>query len=255
MELHIKRKYAGEYDPFILSHKAKQVTYVLYPTSKREKHDWWAVTKSRPHVDVQDIGTLVHESGKLESVEIRGRNSIGDEDDNNKDEEEVEWESNDEEWYMGLSYSSSAPISTPSSSSSATWTTSRRTSSSSAHPPIFNKQLACAKSITEIIKEHFVEAHASSGKIFDRIKNMSCTKFKPKWIIAPQYASLYDAWSSNAFKNKREAARGNVCKGVVAKGLESTPAGLAGENRQGIFIIRVVHPTASAKGTVGRHAI
>ncbi|KAI5658303.1 hypothetical protein M9H77_27096 [Catharanthus roseus] len=50
-----------------------------------------------PNVDVQDIGTLVHESHKLESVEIREKNSIGVEDDNNKDEEEVEWESKDEE--------------------------------------------------------------------------------------------------------------------------------------------------------------
>ncbi|KAI5657825.1 hypothetical protein M9H77_26618 [Catharanthus roseus] len=44
---------------------------------------------SRIDVDVQDIGTLIHESGKLESVKIRGRNSIGNEDDNNKDEEEM----------------------------------------------------------------------------------------------------------------------------------------------------------------------
>ncbi|KAI5680992.1 hypothetical protein M9H77_02219 [Catharanthus roseus] len=32
--LHIKRKYAGRYDPFILSQQAKQVTYVPYPTTK-----------------------------------------------------------------------------------------------------------------------------------------------------------------------------------------------------------------------------
>ncbi|KAI5681995.1 hypothetical protein M9H77_03223 [Catharanthus roseus] len=177
MELHIKRKYAGEYDPFILSHKAEQVTYVLYPTSKREKHDCGTSSRdsiprgfdinetSRIDVEVQDIRTLIHESGELESVEIRGRNSIGDEDDNNEDKEEVEWESNDEDYnvyisdigfyssgdvcfsgynvytsgdldfILQLSYSSLAPISTPSSSSSATWTLSRPTSSSSAHRP------------------------------------------------------------------------------------------------------------------------
>ncbi|KAI5653896.1 hypothetical protein M9H77_31083 [Catharanthus roseus] len=39
---------------------------------------------SRIDVDVQDIGTLIHESGKLESVEIHERNSIGDEDNNNE---------------------------------------------------------------------------------------------------------------------------------------------------------------------------
>ncbi|KAI5652321.1 hypothetical protein M9H77_29508 [Catharanthus roseus] len=39
-----------------------------------------------------DIGTLIHESGELESVEVRRRNSIGDEDVNNEDEEEmVRW--------------------------------------------------------------------------------------------------------------------------------------------------------------------
>ncbi|KAI5675484.1 hypothetical protein M9H77_06434 [Catharanthus roseus] len=52
---------------------------------------------SRIDIDVQDIGTIGHESGELELVEIRGRNSIGDEHDNNEDEEEVEYESNDEE--------------------------------------------------------------------------------------------------------------------------------------------------------------
>ncbi|KAI5681749.1 hypothetical protein M9H77_02977 [Catharanthus roseus] len=44
---------------------------------------------SRIDIDVQDIGTLVHESSELESVQIRRRNSIGDEDDNNEDEEEM----------------------------------------------------------------------------------------------------------------------------------------------------------------------
>ncbi|KAI5670886.1 hypothetical protein M9H77_11250 [Catharanthus roseus] len=38
------------------------------------------------------IRTLVHESDELESVDIRGRSSIGDE-----DEEEVEWESDEKE--------------------------------------------------------------------------------------------------------------------------------------------------------------
>ncbi|KAI5664386.1 hypothetical protein M9H77_23709 [Catharanthus roseus] len=41
----------------------------------------------------------------------------------------------------------------------------------------FNKHSAYAKLITEIIKEHFVEAHASFGKILGRIKSMWYTKF------------------------------------------------------------------------------
>ncbi|KAI5655073.1 hypothetical protein M9H77_32260 [Catharanthus roseus] len=90
-----------------------------------------------------------------------------------------------------LPYSSLVPISTPSSSSSAVETSSRPAPSSSACPLVlpvqsaidshililptadsFNKQLSCAKSITKIIKEHFVENHASFGKIPDRIKKI-----------------------------------------------------------------------------------
>ncbi|KAI5672847.1 hypothetical protein M9H77_13211 [Catharanthus roseus] len=52
---------------------------------------------SRIDVDVQDIGTLVHESDELESVDIPGRSSIVDEDENNEDEEEFNWESDEEE--------------------------------------------------------------------------------------------------------------------------------------------------------------
>ncbi|KAI5677673.1 hypothetical protein M9H77_08623 [Catharanthus roseus] len=52
---------------------------------------------SRVDVDVQDVGTIVHKSGELESIEIHERNSIEDEDYNNKDEEQVKWESNNEE--------------------------------------------------------------------------------------------------------------------------------------------------------------
>ncbi|KAI5650874.1 hypothetical protein M9H77_36879 [Catharanthus roseus] len=81
-----------------------------------------------------------------------------------------------------LPYSSPAPISTPSSLFS-TRTSSRPDPSSSARPPappVFNKQSACAKSITGIIKEHFVEAHASFGKIPNRIKNMRYTELKKR---------------------------------------------------------------------------
>ncbi|KAI5657827.1 hypothetical protein M9H77_26620 [Catharanthus roseus] len=59
--------------------------------------------------------------------------------------------------------------------------------------------------------------------------------------------------------------RGTVSRGVVAWCPASTPGGLAflifeisfilaGENGRGMCMIRVVHPTALAKGRVGRHA-
>ncbi|KAI5667892.1 hypothetical protein M9H77_17745 [Catharanthus roseus] len=41
----------------------------------------------------------------------------------------------------------------------------------------FNKQSRCAKVITEIMKAHFVEAHSSSWKASDRMKNMWYTEF------------------------------------------------------------------------------
>ncbi|KAI5667409.1 hypothetical protein M9H77_17262 [Catharanthus roseus] len=56
-----------------------------------------------------------------------------------------------------LPYSSPTPISTPS--------------------PLSSIQSACAKPITEIMKEHFVKAHASFGKIPDRTKNLWYTEF------------------------------------------------------------------------------
>ncbi|KAI5670941.1 hypothetical protein M9H77_11305 [Catharanthus roseus] len=99
-----------------------------------------------------------------------------------------------------FSYSSLTPISTLSSSSSAMGMSSRPTHSSlacSAVPPVqgaidspililptaesFNKQSACTKSSTEIMKEHFVEAHASFGKISDRIKNLWYTEFGKRY--------------------------------------------------------------------------
>ncbi|KAI5653868.1 hypothetical protein M9H77_31055 [Catharanthus roseus] len=43
----------------------------------------------RIDVDVQDIGTLIHELGQLESVDIRRRRSIIDEDESNEDEEKM----------------------------------------------------------------------------------------------------------------------------------------------------------------------
>ncbi|KAI5681444.1 hypothetical protein M9H77_02672 [Catharanthus roseus] len=135
-------------------------------------------------------------------------------------------------------YSSLAPISTPSSSSSTAGTSLRPVPSSLARPPMpqvqsvvdsrililptvdsFNKQLARAKLIIEIIKEHFVEAHASFGRILDKIKNMWYTEFGLEWGTTAQYTSLYDVWSSDTFKKNREVVQRNYLQGYGSQEL------------------------------------
>ncbi|KAI5676697.1 hypothetical protein M9H77_07647 [Catharanthus roseus] len=263
--------------------------------------------------------------------EIHGRNSIGDEDDNNEDEEEVECESNDEEeefqsesdfeticfyssedvYFSGddvytfgigfyscgmstspatmctpsasasipprtstppttltpfpqLSYSILAPITTP-SSSFVVGTSSRPIPSPSTRlptPPMqgvvgsrililpmadnFSKQSACAKSIIEIMKKHFVEAHASFGKIPNRIKNLWYTKFRKMYQWNPLHEhAIWDAWEKRASLRYKDLIyemlsrrsgrrhRGIVYRGVVTRGPASAPAGLAGKNGRG----------------------
>ncbi|KAI5657826.1 hypothetical protein M9H77_26619 [Catharanthus roseus] len=85
------------------------------------------------------------------------------------------------------------PISTPSSSSSVVGTLSRPAPLSSARPSchlckvllplafLSYQPLTGFRSISEILKEHFVEAHASFGKILDRIKNMWYTEFGKRY--------------------------------------------------------------------------
>ncbi|KAI5671360.1 hypothetical protein M9H77_11724 [Catharanthus roseus] len=78
------------------------------------QEDVGIVETSRIDVDVQDIGTLIHESGELESIEIHGRSSIMDEDENNENEEEVEWESaKEEEMVYGSKKRAHPEMSTP----------------------------------------------------------------------------------------------------------------------------------------------
>ncbi|KAI5669007.1 hypothetical protein M9H77_18860 [Catharanthus roseus] len=73
------------------------------------------VNEFRFHTQERGLGSLPYNYGVRvkESVDIRRRSSIVDEDENNEDEEEAEWESNEEEeefelesdskiWYMGL---------------------------------------------------------------------------------------------------------------------------------------------------------
>ncbi|KAI5663724.1 hypothetical protein M9H77_23047 [Catharanthus roseus] len=220
----------------------------------------------RIDVEVQEIRTLVHKLGMLESTEIHKRNSIGDE-----DEEEVEWESNDKEeekeeefqsesdfetWYVGdrkegtpgdvyssIGFYSSRDVCF---SGYDVYTSGDLESISTvvvlesgdhfyfffiicggniidACPFIisistcatharFNKQSACAKSTTEIMKEHFVEAHASFGNIPKKNKEhveVRADGYQPESKTSAQYMSLFDVWSSDAFKKKWEAAQRN----------------------------------------------
>ncbi|KAI5657052.1 hypothetical protein M9H77_25845 [Catharanthus roseus] len=159
-------------------------------------------------------------------------------------------------------------ISTPSSSSSAAGTSSRPAPSSLAHlpvPPALDKQSTCAKSITEIIKEHFVESLAKRYRLdpmherairdaWEKWASLHCKDllydvqvdgYHPNWMMVAQYTSLCDVWSSNDFKKKQEAVQRNRLQGRGDRGPTSTLA--AGENRQGICTIRVVRLTASAK--------
>ncbi|KAI5650386.1 hypothetical protein M9H77_36391 [Catharanthus roseus] len=98
VELHIKRKYAGSMILSLYPNRPNKLRILEVPLIDVPFIEDIDIDKtSRIDVDVQDIETLIHESGELESVEIRRRNSIGDENDNNEDEEEVKWESNNKE--------------------------------------------------------------------------------------------------------------------------------------------------------------
>ncbi|KAI5677246.1 hypothetical protein M9H77_08196 [Catharanthus roseus] len=165
-----------------------------------------------------------------------------------------------------LPYSSPAPTSTSSSASSSTEMSSRPAPSSSARPlgpapssvlsptassqgvvqscililPTannFNKQSDCAKVITEIMKAHFAEGHPSFGKVPYRMKNMWYTEF-----------------GRHTRRGGRRHSR-TGCKGVVARGVASTLAGLGGEDGRGLRTVGIVCPTASAERTMGRYTI
>ncbi|KAI5666554.1 hypothetical protein M9H77_16407 [Catharanthus roseus] len=137
----------------------------------------------------------------------------------------------------------------------------------------FNKQSACAKLITEIMKEYFVDAHTSFWKIPNRIKNMWSTKFGKMYRWDPMHDRvIWDTWEKRAslrytdlmYEVRVDKYQPNwmttvqytsLCDGRGGQGLASIPAGLGVENGRGIRKIRVVRPTALVKGTVGRHAI
>ncbi|KAI5676818.1 hypothetical protein M9H77_07768 [Catharanthus roseus] len=118
-----------------------------------------------------------------------------------------------------LSYSSLTPISTP-SLSSATGTSSRPVPSISARP-----LLAPVQGI--------VDSHILILPTADRAQMLS--------------------------RRSKRWRRRTFYRGMVARGPASTPAGLGHpltrENGRGICKIRVVHPAASTKEIVGRHAI
>ncbi|KAI5683653.1 hypothetical protein M9H77_04881 [Catharanthus roseus] len=51
-------------------------------------------------------------------------------------------------------------------------------------------------------------------------------RYRTEWLTTTQYTNLCDVWSPYAFKKKRETTRVTICRGVVARGPASTPAGL-----------------------------
>ncbi|KAI5681568.1 hypothetical protein M9H77_02796 [Catharanthus roseus] len=119
-ELHSKKRYPA-YDPFFFAYQAKQVSYITYPSTKRQNIDWWAVLKSRPRVfnvpivevlfqedvgiaktlsvdrKIEYIGPLTHESGVSDMVDLIGGREDDVEEEDDFINNEMEWESEDKD--------------------------------------------------------------------------------------------------------------------------------------------------------------
>ena len=54
VEVNHKKEYQ-KYEPFILAQQAVQVYYVDYPGAKRDRVDWWAVCKTKPHNAIEEL--------------------------------------------------------------------------------------------------------------------------------------------------------------------------------------------------------
>ena len=53
VDVHSKKSYR-KYDPFILAVQAEQVCYANYPTTRRNRNDWWAVCKIKARTLIED---------------------------------------------------------------------------------------------------------------------------------------------------------------------------------------------------------
>lgn len=111
----MKTRYGGGYDPFIHARPVEQVSYIPYPTTKWQKSYLWVVIKSRLclldvplvdfpfqenvdivktsmiDIDIEDIGSLMHESGDYERVDICKINNFEDENEERKWGRMVVW--------------------------------------------------------------------------------------------------------------------------------------------------------------------
>lgn len=119
IDINHRRRYSN-YDPFILAYQAYQVYYMSYPGVKKPKLDWWNVQKckARHVVDVpivgdafqadlsddsvtsiivvnEDVGSLSHESGENEFVDLIEAQVVQTTEFIVEDDED-EWESADE---------------------------------------------------------------------------------------------------------------------------------------------------------------
>ncbi|KAI5682750.1 hypothetical protein M9H77_03978 [Catharanthus roseus] len=160
-------------------------------------------------------------------------NSIGDKDDNNEDEEEVEQEPNDEEEEEKEEFQSesdsetSVPISTP--SSSAAEMSLRPTPSLSARslaPPVKGSasnrlvQSRLLKSSRSTLFRHMQDVQEKQASLCykDLMYEIRADGYQPKWMTTAQYTSLYDVWSLDPFKKKREVAQRNRLQGHGGQG-------------------------------------
>ncbi|KAI5683157.1 hypothetical protein M9H77_04385 [Catharanthus roseus] len=164
---------------------------------------------SRIGIDVPDIGTLLHELGKLESVDICGRNSIVDEDENNEDEEKVKWESDEEEEDEEFQSKSDFEM--------VCGSKKKKAHSEMSTPP-------AATSISP---------RTSVSQVAMSTPPVTLTLF-----LQLQYSSLAPI-STPSFSSSATGTSSRLAPSLLAPG----------ENGHGICIIKVVCPTASAKGT------
>jgi len=110
------RRYV-QFDPFIIAHNVRQVYYVPYPTTRRDKRDWCVAIKTKPRgridfngvevevsyqvdemshvnevIEVEQVSGLQDLEVELEEVDIKNVSSFEDQ----IDEETNEWEEDNE---------------------------------------------------------------------------------------------------------------------------------------------------------------
>ncbi|KAI5672886.1 hypothetical protein M9H77_13250 [Catharanthus roseus] len=116
IELHNDWRYGG-YNPFVLVHQVKQVSFMPYLAFKKRRTDWLSVMKSQPRVIdvliqdntfqenvdigegatinamIEDIGPLVHDSRSPEELDIDVETYF---EELQNDETEIQWDSDED---------------------------------------------------------------------------------------------------------------------------------------------------------------